>query len=604
MGSIANNIQSFVRTLKEMLDSRKYQVDYFQREYKWERKHIEQLLVDLEASFDANYENHHTIEDVEDYNCYYLGPVVISDKSSVKSIVDGQQRLTSLTLLLIFLNNLQRTSIEKEELDSLIYSRKHGRKSYNIEVPDRTKILDSLFNDNEFDISEEDDESVRNMSERYSDICNMFSEELRGGKLPLFIDWMKEKVVFVEIIAYTDENAYTIFETMNDRGLNLTPTEMLKGYILTNVKDREKINELNALWKQQLSILHAFSASEDLEFMKAWMRGLYADSIRQSIKGAENEDFEKIGTRFHTWIKDNSKKLSLKDSDSYYYFIKGDFQFYSNIYITITDAHTELNELYETIFLSSYWSIASSLSLPLLLASINKLDDQDTIVRKINLVSKFLDIYTVTRIFNRKTITQSSIRYFIYTLVKDIRNKDIDVLKDILKDRLRDMSESIDAIDDFHVYYADKKFVHYLFARITYYIENTINQKDISFEELMVTRKRNRFVLWPLLNSPDANIEYKDNQKLFDEVFFSLGNYVLVQNQIAQEAFEVTEPKEKVRIINKSFVSPLCDNKTNKDYISEWGFELVSDFNPETIFNRADALKKVIKEIWSIENLV
>ena len=41
----------------------------------------------------------------------------------------------------------------------------------------------------------------------------------------------------VEITAYSDEDAYTIFETMNDRGLSLTPTDMLKGYLLANITE-------------------------------------------------------------------------------------------------------------------------------------------------------------------------------------------------------------------------------------------------------------------------------------------------------------------------------------------------------------------------------
>lgn len=50
MSSIANDITAEKKKLSAML-SEKYTVDYFQREYKWERRHIEQLLVDLEAAF-------------------------------------------------------------------------------------------------------------------------------------------------------------------------------------------------------------------------------------------------------------------------------------------------------------------------------------------------------------------------------------------------------------------------------------------------------------------------------------------------------------------------------------------------------------------------
>ena len=136
--SLSNNIQANARKLFELLQN-KYIVDYFQREYKWEYKHIEQLLVDLEASFLSNYEEGDKIQDINSkYNSYYLGPVVICEKGNIRSIVDGQQRLTSITLLLIYLNNLQKNNSDPEDIVSLIYSKKGGRKTYNIEVPDRT----------------------------------------------------------------------------------------------------------------------------------------------------------------------------------------------------------------------------------------------------------------------------------------------------------------------------------------------------------------------------------------------------------------------------------------------------------------------------------
>ena len=47
----------------------------------------------------------------------------------------------------------------------------------------------------------------------------MFPDELRGEALPFFVDWLMENVHLVEITAYSDDDAYTIFETMNDRGL-------------------------------------------------------------------------------------------------------------------------------------------------------------------------------------------------------------------------------------------------------------------------------------------------------------------------------------------------------------------------------------------------
>ena len=78
---------------------------------------------------------------------------------------------------------------------------------------------------------------MQNLINRYNDIADIFPEDLRGDALPYFLDWLTEKVMRVEITAFSDDDAYTIFETMNDRGLSLTPTDMLKGYLLANITD-------------------------------------------------------------------------------------------------------------------------------------------------------------------------------------------------------------------------------------------------------------------------------------------------------------------------------------------------------------------------------
>ena len=96
------------RHVFDVLNERKYTVDYFQREYSWQQKHIEQLVTDLTTSFLDAYHAGDPREQVEQYNNYYLGPFVVTSKDGARSIIDGQQRLTSLTLFLIFLNNLQK----------------------------------------------------------------------------------------------------------------------------------------------------------------------------------------------------------------------------------------------------------------------------------------------------------------------------------------------------------------------------------------------------------------------------------------------------------------------------------------------------------------
>ena len=82
----------------------KYRIDYYQRDYKWEAKQIEELIDDLTGRFDRDFNSDHERGEVERYGQYFLGSIIISEKDSKRYIIDGQQRLTSLTLLLIYLD--------------------------------------------------------------------------------------------------------------------------------------------------------------------------------------------------------------------------------------------------------------------------------------------------------------------------------------------------------------------------------------------------------------------------------------------------------------------------------------------------------------------
>ena len=103
-----NKIDARSKSIRELLDGVKYSIDYYQREYKWTTKQIKELLEDLESKFFDSYREEHSRSQVERYTHYFLGSVVISSRNGQKYVIDGQQRLTSLTLLLIFLYNLQR----------------------------------------------------------------------------------------------------------------------------------------------------------------------------------------------------------------------------------------------------------------------------------------------------------------------------------------------------------------------------------------------------------------------------------------------------------------------------------------------------------------
>ena len=118
------------RTIRELLAGRKYSIDYYQREYKWQQKQVADL----------------------------------------------------------------------------IFSQKFGKRSFNLDVPERTLCMEALYADGEFSGANVP-ESVGNILARYSDLEEQFPEELAGAVLPYFVDWLIENVHLIEITAYSDGDA-------------------------------------------------------------------------------------------------------------------------------------------------------------------------------------------------------------------------------------------------------------------------------------------------------------------------------------------------------------------------------------------------------------
>ncbi|EIX7372275.1 DUF262 domain-containing protein [Citrobacter freundii] len=473
MSKLDNKIEARHRNLFDVLNAQKYTVDYFQREYSWGEKHIEELVTDLTSAFLNEYTVGDSRDQGENYNNYYLGPFVVSSKDGKRSIIDGQQRLTSLTLFLIYLYNLQKELEYEEKIESMIFSELRGSKSFNIVVEDRIPCMEALFNFGSYSLVDGDDESTHNMVERYQNITDAFPEELKGQAFPFFIDWLKYNVIMVEIIAYSDENAYTIFETMNDRGLNLTPSEMLKGFLLSRFHQGDKRQKANELWKKAMMDLKNYDKDEDQRFFQSWLRAQYADTIRPGKAGSKNEDFEKIGTRFHSWVRDNLQVVGLDpdDGETFERFIQKNFLFYLNAYTQILNAERALTHQLEYVFYIHHWGIAPTLSFPLMLAPLNVGDSSEVVRAKINLVARYIETFVVRRSVNFRKFSASSIRYTMYSLVKEIRGKNFDELKELLSKKLSEMPDTFAGMEEFRLHGQNYRFVKFLLSRITAWVE-------------------------------------------------------------------------------------------------------------------------------------
>jgi len=287
------------------------------------------------------------------------------------TITHGQQRLTSITLILIYLYRLLKDAEQKAQIAELIFSQRYGKRSFNLDVPERTACMESLYT-GQASGENGQPESIQNILARYSDIQEHFPEDLIGDALPYFVDWFIENVHLVEITAYSDEDAYTVFETMNDRGLSLTPTEMLKGYLLANIADPKQRGEVSEFWKKRIQLLQELGKEEDADGIKSWLRSQHAESIRERKQGATPQDFDLIGTEFHRWVRDHEDALGLKASADFVRFVSKDFQFYSGYYSILRMASMGLTAGLECVFYNAQHNF--TLQYPVLLAPL-KPDD-------------------------------------------------------------------------------------------------------------------------------------------------------------------------------------------------------------------------------------
>jgi len=611
--NLQNKIEATDTSISSLLKDQKFYIDYFQREYRWQEKHIKLLVEDLTTTFLKSYNPEDKRSAIANYQNYYLGPVVFSvnPDDGKKSIIDGQQRITSITLLLIYLNHLQADHSQQVSIVDLIFSEKYGEKSFNMTDDIREPCLKSLFENGLYEIQEDDDETVRNMLDRYDDIAESFPDELTQEALPYFIDWFSENVVIVEITAYSDDNAYTIFETMNDRGLNLTPSEMLKGYILSRITDSKQRIEINDIWKAQIQMLHEYGDTVDQTFFQAWFRAKYAVTIRPGKAGSENKDYELIGTQFHSWFKDNHKKLfRLKTSDSFYNYFKKEFPFFVKQYLSIYDSKSKYDKSMPHLHYISMWGIAESLQDPLLLSAITIDDNDRTIKKKLDYAARYIETFTVRRSVNYKKFGQTSIKYTIFNIIKLIRDNDISTLAVNLTDEINNIPQKWDALDNFGLHGQNRKFVKHLLSRICGFIDEAAG-KDTNYVSYHHPKGKQFEIehIWG-----NKFIDHKDEfdqENDFQNWRNYIGALILLPNGTNQ-SFSSDKYKDKLKhyIKENTYAQTLHPrfyeknpNFTKTPLLRKLNFKPHPDFKSQDIQDRNQLVQRICEQIWSTDYL-
>lgn len=429
-------VDSRAYPLKELFMD-KFVVDFYQREYVWQKKQLEDLLNDLSVEFLKNWKDGDTTGAVRGYDPYYMGEIVLSTKEGKRSsIIDGQQRITTFTLLLIYLlkNYGDLPSFPRSDIEKAIYSDDYGTPRFNLDVKERRECMLSLYKNGEYTPNDLDKQFVQNIVDRYNDISECWNEKIDGRNIVNFAYWIKEKVIFSKVWTNSDEFAYVIFETMNDRGLSLSHVEMLRSYLLANM-DGEGRNKSIPLFDDIIKRLSGIKLSSkskaETEFFKVYLRGHYAEDFSQ--KKDSHSDFVRIGNEFHRWVSDKDKSLlNLHGSADYVEFVAKIAYFakqYEKIN-TLINARDTKNYLY-LIVNNDY---GFTLQPALILSAIKYNDPDDVVAEKIRIVSRYLTKVLSWRVWKHLMISQSTMESPVYTLCKQIRDMDVTTLKSTLAD--------------------------------------------------------------------------------------------------------------------------------------------------------------------------
>lgn len=491
------------RNVQQLLQSQSFSIDEYQREYKWEKENIDELLSDLQAKFFTHYKPGDETPAVSSYGEYFLGSIIVSKRNGKNYLIDGQQRVTSLTLLLICLYRAaQSQSLPVvQTLAPLIFSDNLGQPKFNLDIPERLPVIKALFEGQAFS-PDGKDESIQTMYARYRDIeDNDLMEEL-GAALPHFIYWLLTRVGLIEIATDNDSYAYAIFETMNDRGKPLSPVDMLKAYLLAPIEEPQARSQANQTWKQQVLELISWGGEHeperDANCIKAWLRAQYAETTRERKAGAVDKDWELIGTVFHRWVRDHSEQLGLGKAAANLKLMAESFPFFAKVYRRILQASKHYTPGLEALYYNAHNDFTWQPTV--LMAPLVETDDDETVRRKLAVTATYLDIWLMRRAVNYIRVGYSSVSYAMWNLCRDIRRKSLTELVGILEQKLAEdevtfagsPSKGRTGIQGLGLNQFSRRYIYHLLARITEATERGAGRTE-SFDKLVDREVKNPF---------------------------------------------------------------------------------------------------------------
>lgn len=242
----------------------RFHVPEFQREYAWGRDEVEEFFHDLSGALSDD--------------TYFLGLMIVTGEGQVKDVVDGQQRLLTLTLLAAALHHEAR-KYERRALAERLQSTflrtidfetdaELPRVSLSSDADDETlrRILTTPSGELS-DVEQQEFSVSAHLVEAYRLLSALLLDDLTVDpfkRLGTWADFITNKLYFAMFVHPNPASAYRVFEVINTRGKELTTADLLKSYVLsqTGAAHRE------ARYQQWQHIAQAFSGGNSSSFVQ------------------------------------------------------------------------------------------------------------------------------------------------------------------------------------------------------------------------------------------------------------------------------------------------------------------------------------------------
>lgn len=529
------------QNIDQLFGTTAYYIDFYQRDYKWTDEPVRRLLDDMFYGFDATYIKNKTLDPKPEtvatkYSWYYLNTYVTNTIESRVYIVDGQQRLTTLTLILI--NLFHRADKQASKLKNWIGSKIAGQAGYQTHFwmnhERHTDTLQGLLNGDDI-IPTESGITAKNMLDNYNSINDYLGEKLSDThKFDTFVFYFMHRLVLINLsVEQTD--VPMVFEVINDRGVRLRPYEILKGKLLGQI-DKIELNSghFNEKWEASVNRVNRHRADEIDAFFIYYLKAKFSDNRKAGQRF--DSDYHREIFKF-----DMNEKLNFeRNPGEVKKFINGDLDYYTKLYDRVWMLSKEDRPGYEEVYYNQLNEMDSQFLLIMSACVVNDKDED----KKLKIVS-----YNIDRLFSllrlQRSYDSNEFADAIFDISVGIRNKDTSVISSVFENKLaellakRRVAEVTNTFDYGHfkntsITDIPTRFTRYFFARIDRFLARGTNSGEKHPFGDLVTRTGavNGFHIEHILSYNDENLKsFEQDQERFEGERNRLGGILLLKGR-------------------------------------------------------------------------